>query len=154
MHTINLVTKRREMFTIWHCSAQYMRNLYYLASEQALESPSWLCMLSQSEHEQPLDGWPQHILINKISGNVVTPGFSDLLYGELGALHGHKGYGRVCQKTKEGVVVCSYRLVCPGNNSGCRRVKRHRALRELMLSFGVDSLWGTYTASLVVSELL
>ena len=70
----------------------------------------------------------------------MTPGFGDLLYGELEALHGHKGYGRVCQWTKEGVVVCSYRLVFPGNNSGCRRVKRLRAHRELMLSFGADSL--------------
>ena len=26
----------------------------------AVESPSWSCMLSQNEHDQPLDGWPQH----------------------------------------------------------------------------------------------
>ena len=44
----------------------------------------------------------------------MTPGFGDLLYGELEALHGHKGYGRVCQWTTEGVIVCRYRLVCHG----------------------------------------
>ena len=50
----------------------------------------------------------------KISGSVMTPGFGDPLYGELEALHGHKGYGQVCQWTTVDVVVCRYGWVCPG----------------------------------------
>ena len=75
---------------------------YASFSSDGVESPSWSCMLSQSEHDQPLDGWPQHVTKwwQRSDSEVWWP--ASQRAGCSGALCAR--YGRVCPGTTVDVV--------------------------------------------------
>ena len=104
--------------TIWGtCTASQVD---YSFSNDVIESPSWSYKLSQSEHDQPLDGWPQHIA--KHGNSNVWWHVSQRAQG-----CGHSGSGWACLWTTEAVVGCQVRTGLTRDDGECCPVRRHQA---------------------------